>query len=99
MARTFLNVNSALLGTSKNVVIATTSTAVASSAFDSTTYQVRIASPAACYYKVGDATPTATTTDVYLPANTIEYVSVRPGQMVSVFSATTQTISVAQVTQ
>lgn len=99
MARSFLNVNSALLGTSKNVAVATTSTAAASSAFDSGVYQIRVAATAACYYKVGVATPTASTSDVYLPANTIEYVSVQPGQMISVFSATTQTVSVAQVVQ
>lgn len=89
---------SANLGASNNVTVATTSTASASSAFGAQTYQIRIAAPAACFYKVGDGTPTAANSDVYLPANVIEYVKVHPGQKVSVFSATTQTVSVAEVT-
>lgn len=91
-------VRSSNLGITNNVSVATTSTASASSAFGSQTYQVRIAAPAACFYKVGDGTPTAATTDAYLPANVIEYVKVHPGQKVSVFSATTQTVSVVEVT-
>jgi hypothetical protein len=80
-----------------NVAVATTSTAAASSAFASQTYQIRITAPAACFYKVGDATPTAAATDAYLPPNWVEYVKVSPGQKVSVFSATIQTVSVQEV--
>lgn len=94
----------ARLGTVNNVVVATTSTAVASSAFSSQTYAIRVAAPGACYIAV--ATPlTASTTDVtatntsaYLPANQPEYIKVTPGQKLSVFSATTQTVSVVEVT-
>ena len=85
-------------GAQNNVAVATTSTSVASSAFGSQTYQVRIAASAACFYKVGDGTPTAAATDVYLPANVVEYVKVTPGQKVAVFSATTQTVSVTEET-
>ncbi len=89
--------NSSKQGAANNVVVATTSTAVASSAFGVQTYQIRVAAPAACFYKVGDGTPTAAATDSYLPANVIEYVKVTPGQKISAFSATTQTISVVEI--
>ena len=84
-------------GTVNNVAVATTSTAVASSAFGSQTYQIRIAAISSCSYKVGDGTPTAATTDALLPANWVEYVKVTPGQKVSVFSAAIQTISVVEI--
>ena len=98
MSRNFLAVDSARLGTVNNVAVATTSTAVASSAFGSQTYQIRIAATAACFYKV-DKAPTAAATDALLPANWVEYIKVTPGEKVSVFSATVQTVSVVEVTQ
>src|SRR5689334_7068710 len=88
---------SSMNGTVNNCVVATTSTAVASNAFGSQTYQIRIAATAACFYKTGDGTPTAANTDALLPANWVEYVKVHPGQKVSVFSATTQTVSVVEI--
>lgn len=96
MSRGYMNVHSARLGTTNNVAVATTSTAVASSAFGAQTYQIRIAAPAACFYVV-DKAPTATASDAYLPPNWIEMVTVAPGEKVSVFSATIQTISVKEV--
>jgi hypothetical protein len=98
MSRNFLAVDSARLGTVNNVAVATTSTAVASSAFGAQTYQVRVAATAACFYKV-DKAPTAAATDALLPANWVEYVKVTPGEKISVFSATVQTVSVVEVTQ
>lgn len=96
--RSFLNYASARMGAANNVVIATTSTAGASAAFASTTYQIRIASPSSCTYKVGDGTPTATASDVFLPNTWVDYVTVNPGQKVSVFSATLQTVSITEIT-
>jgi|GEM_PF-3218493 len=90
--------NSSTQGSTNNVTVATTSTAAASAVFGTQTRQIRIAAPAACFYKVGDATPTAAATDSYLPANTIEYVKVVPGQKMSVFSATIQVVSVVEIT-
>lgn len=84
-------------GAQNNVAVATTSTSVASTAFGSQTYQIRIAASAACFYKV-DTAPTAAATDAYLPANWVEYVKVTPGQKIAVFSATIQTISVTEET-
>lgn len=96
--------SAARFGATNNVVIATTSTAVASTAFGSQTYQIRVASPSACFVAV--VTPltasttdaTAATTSAYLPANFPEYIKVSPGQKLSAFSATLQTISVVEVT-
>jgi hypothetical protein len=98
MSRGFLNVDSARIGTVNNVAVATTSTSVASLAFGTQTWQVRIAATAACYYKV-DQAPTAAITDALLPQNWVEYVSVSPGQKIAVFSPTIQTISVVEITQ
>ncbi len=94
----------ARLGTVNNVTIATTSTAVASTAFGAQTYQIRVAAPAACFALV--VTPltasttdaTAATTSALIPANSPEYFKVSPGQKLSVFSATTQVISCVEVT-
>jgi hypothetical protein len=86
------------MGTVNNVAVATTSTAVASSVFGSTTYQVRIAATAACSYLVGLA-PTAVATSVLLPPNWVEYVRVSPSEKISVFSATIQTVSVVEVAE
>lgn len=98
------NESSARLGATNNVVIATTSTAVASAAFGAQTYQIRVAAPAACYVLVAQpltastTDATASTTSPYLPANQPEYFTVTPGQKLSAFSATTQTISVVEIT-
>jgi hypothetical protein len=91
---------SSKLGTVNNCAVATTSTAVLSSAFGTQTYQIRIAAAAACYFKVGDvaATPTATVTDAYLPPTWVDYIKVNPGQKISIFSPTIQTVSVVEVT-
>ena len=96
--RSFINYSSARMGAANNVAIATTSTAVASTTFASSTFQIRIAAPNVCYYKVGDGTPTASTSDVFLPNTWVDYVTVSPGQKVSVFSASIQTVSVTEVT-
>lgn len=101
MSRRFMNTDGFRPGIANNVAVATTSTAAASSAFGTQTYTVRVAAPAAAFYKIGDpaATPTAASTDVYLPPNWVEFVIVTPGQKISFFSATIQTISVNEVTQ
>jgi hypothetical protein len=91
-------VDAARLGLVNNVAVATTSTSLASSAFGQETWQIRIAASAACTYKV-DQAPTAVATDALLPPNWIEYVKVSPGQKISFFSATIQTISVVEITE
>ncbi len=58
-------------------------------AFGPETYQLRLVSDSACCYSVGDGAQTATTADVFLPANTIDYVIVSPGQRISAIKAAT----------
>lgn len=69
--------------------VAYTGTAAAStSGVGAQTYQVRIVANSACHYVFG-ATPTATTSDPFLPANWVEYVTVTPGQKISAVRAGT----------
>lgn len=66
------------------------STSVTSSAFGTETYQIRLSSTSACYYKIVEAAGgAAAATDVFLPNNWVEYVNVTPGQKVSVIQAPT----------
>jgi hypothetical protein len=58
-------------------------------AFGPGTYQLRLAADSACCYRIGDGAQTATTADPLLPANTIEYVIVSPGQRISAIKAAT----------
>ena len=64
------------------------STAIANK-FGAETYQIRLAANSACCYRVGDGPQTATAADVFLPANTVEYVTVNPGQSISAIAAAT----------
>lgn len=51
-------------------------------AVGSQTYSVRVVTTSAAYVKIGDA-PTATTSDVYMPADRPENFTITPGQKVS----------------
>ena len=57
--------------------------------FSAGTYQLRLVANSACHYKIGDGVQTATTADTFLPANTIEYIIVSPGQRISAIKAVT----------
>ncbi|WFU53869.1 hypothetical protein QA639_30010 [Bradyrhizobium pachyrhizi] len=61
----------------------------ATNAFGAETYQLRLVANSACCYRIGDGTQTATTADIYLPANLVEYVIVSPGQRIAAIKATT----------
>jgi hypothetical protein len=50
-------------------------------------YQLRLVANSACCYRIGDGAQTATTSDTFLPANTVEYVIVSPGQRIAVIKA------------
>ena len=69
--------------------IAFNSSAAITNKFASETYQLRLAANSACCYRIGDGAQTATTADVFLPANVIEYVIVSPGQSISAIKAAT----------
>lgn len=98
--RSYGSYSAARMGAQNNCAIATTSTAVFSSTFATNTYQIRISCPAVCYYAVSDvaAPVTASTASIFLPNTWVDYVTVTPGQKVSVFSSTIQTISVTEIT-
>jgi len=57
--------------------------------FASETYQLRLAASSACCYRIGDGAQTATTADIFLPANAVEYVTVTPGQSIAAIKAPT----------
>jgi hypothetical protein len=64
------------------------STAIANP-FGPETFQIRLVADSACCYRIGDGPQTATVSDVFLPANTVEYVTVNPGQRISAIAAAT----------
>lgn len=89
--------HSGRLGTNTNITMSASSQATA--AFGAQTYQVRVACGAQpAYIKIGDGTPTAAATDPQMPANTIDYFSVTPGQKLAVLQAgTAGVISVTEI--
>lgn len=93
------NIDAGRLGATNNVVVATTSTAVASSAFGAQTMTIRVAATGTCFIKISDGSPTATTTDTQIMPNYPEYFIVTPGQKVSAFSPTIQNVNVTEFTQ
>jgi hypothetical protein len=69
--------------------IAFDSNAAIANAFGTETYQLRLVANSACCFRIGDGVQTATTADPLLPANTVEYVIVTPGQRISAIKAAT----------
>jgi hypothetical protein len=63
-------------------VKAFTTTAAIDNAIGAGTWKVRVVVTAAAYIKIG-VSPTATTSDVYMPADSPEYFSIRPGEKVA----------------
>jgi len=84
------------LGTHQSAAYTTTAGTI-TSAVGSQTYKVRIVCTTDAFVKVGDA-PTATASDPLFPANSVEYVTITPGQKVSaVQSAAGGTLHVTEV--
>lgn len=69
--------------------IAFNSSTAITNKFGSETYQLRLAANSACCYRIGDGAQTATVADVFLPANTVDYVTVNPGQSIAAIAAAT----------
>jgi hypothetical protein len=86
-------------GTSTIITLTTASQATA--AFGAQTYQIRVATGAtAAFIKIGDGTPTATTTgdSSLLGANTVDYFCVTPGQKAAVIgTAGTNQVTVTEM--
>lgn len=68
-------------GTTQKVTVSDTSAAV-SNAFGSGIHKLRIVSDTDCHFVLG-ASPTATTSDPYLPADTVEYITVSQGEKIA----------------
>lgn len=79
--------NASRVGTTQT--IGYDSSAPITNAFGAETYQLRLVANSACCYRIGDGAQTATAADTYLPANTIEYVIVSPGQRIAAIKAAT----------
>lgn len=75
--------------------IAYDSSAPITNAFGAGTYQLRLVANSACCYRIGDGAQTATIADTFLPANTIDYVIVSPGQRIAAIKAATNGIVTA----
>lgn len=73
-------------------VVAYSTAATITNAFGPETYQIRLSANSACHYLISEAANViaATVTNAsFLPANVIEYVTVTPGQKISVLQAAT----------
>ena len=67
--------------------LAFTSSSAATSAVGAQTYYVRLITNVACWVTIGKS-PTATNTDIYLPAATIEIFKIKPGEKVAAIEDT-----------
>ena len=84
------------LGTHQSVAYSTVAGTIAT-AVGSQTYAVRVALVTlAGFVKIGDS-PTATTSDVYMPAGLPEYFTITPGQKVSAISTGSGTLHVTEL--
>lgn len=71
----------------QQVVPYTSAAAPTTAAFSNETYQIRLAATSVCYYLVSEAASVTTATSLnaaLLPNNWVEYVTVTPGQKLSV---------------
>ena len=59
-----------------------------SAAFGASTQVIRIVNKVACRYIIGDSVQTALATSALLTADTIEYVAVKPGQVIAAIQDT-----------
>lgn len=73
-------------------VVTYSTAATIANAFGAETYQIRLSADSACFYLISEATNVIAATvsnGSFLPANVIEYVTVSPGQKLSVIQAAT----------
>ncbi len=65
----------------------TASSAQATNPFGPQTFQIRIVANSDCHVKVGSGSLTATTSDPLLPAGSIDYLMVTPGETIAAVRA------------
>jgi hypothetical protein len=78
---------SSRIGVTQTIVF--DASAAIANTFGPETYQLRLVADSGCCYRIGDGAQTATVVDPFLPANTIDYVIVSPGQSISAIKAAT----------
>jgi hypothetical protein len=87
---------SSRLGAAQSVSTSTTS--AASSAFGAETFQILVVATVDTRIRIGDGTPTAVAADTLLPASTMAYFTVTPGQKIAAILGTgTGELSVTEV--
>jgi hypothetical protein len=75
--------------TTQTLAYSTTSATV-TNPFGAQTYVIRLSANSACHYKIVEAAGgAASVSDVFLPANWVEYVVVQPGQKIAAIRAAT----------
>jgi len=72
----------------QTVAVGASSTQIGSP-FGAQTRQIRLVANTACNVQIGDGSATATAASPFLPANSIEYVMVTPGEVLAVIEAAT----------
>jgi hypothetical protein len=64
--------------------VSSTLASAATAAFGAQTYMIRVATSVGAFVNVGDGSPAATTSSALVPANTVDYFAVTPGQKAAV---------------
>src|SRR5690242_16798135 len=84
---------SSRLGRSLATAISTAqvNASTATTPFSAECFQVRVASTLGAFLAIGDSSISASASDVFLPANTIDYFTVSPGQSLAFLSTSTST--------
>lgn len=86
------------LGTTQIITVGAASSAV-TNPFGAQTYAIRVASAVGAFVNIGDGTPTATTSNTFVPPNWPEYFAVNPGQRIAAIQAATGgSMSVTELT-
>lgn len=89
IARDFNGVPTLVFGLGTSQALTFTGTSAQSAVVGATTRIVRLVATQACFVSIG-ASPTAVAnTSIYLPANTVQYVSITGGHRVAAIQATT----------
>jgi hypothetical protein len=85
------------LSTAQNVAYTGTAGAIANGV-GTQTYKVRVVTTTAAFIAIGDS-PTATSSDTYIPADSAEYFTITPGQKVSAIRLSSSgTLYVTEIT-
>jgi hypothetical protein len=76
----------------RTLKVTSSGTSVQSSSIADNRFYIRVVSDAACHIAIG-VNPTATTSDIYIPAADVEYFKISPGEKVAVIGSANVYIS------